>query len=237
MLSLPSPIRRYSVGPRGMGPDAVLSFPLFSETEEQARHLQEIPLSVTEALAEFASPCEHMQLQTFMQATVMYDVSIAAHEHRIVPLVAATAHLLDLSREEIGIMCLAAFLHDLGKICLPYSVVQKPGPLNKQEWQLMHRHPALGASLLTFAGGIFTELAPIVLAHHEHWDGSGYPYNLTQEAIPLGARLISVIDSYDAMTTARPYSVPHSHEYACAELLRCAGSSYDPRMVAAFLAL
>jgi HD-GYP domain-containing protein (c-di-GMP phosphodiesterase class II) len=75
----------------------------------------------------------------------------------------------------------------------------------------------------------------MVVSHHERWNGSGYPYGLAGEDIPLGARLISVIDSYDAMTAARPYSTSKTHEQACAELLRCAGSYYDPLIVAAFL--
>jgi HD-GYP domain-containing protein (c-di-GMP phosphodiesterase class II) len=208
-----------------------LSFTPSSQAEEQVWRLQEMLFSVGEAFPILTSDSERMQLQTFVQATIMYDMNVATHEQRIVPFVTTTASLLHLSREETELICLAAFLHDLGKICLPYDVVQKPGPLNEQEWSLMHQHPALGAALLTFA-----TLASMVVSHHERWNGSGYPYGLAGEDIPLGARLISVIDSYDAMTAGRPYSTPLSHEQACAELLRCAGTYYDPLIIAAFLA-
>lgn len=216
-------------------PHTLISLPSSPREEKQTKLLQESLLSVGEAFPVLASVSERLQLQTFVQATVMYDLSIVAHQQRVVSLVAATAHLLDLPPEEVAIFCLAAFLHDLGKICLPYSVVQKAGPLNEQEWHLMRQHPTLGAALLTFAGGVFAALAPIVIAHHERMDGSGYPCGLAGEDIPLGARLISVIDSYDAMTTLRPYSVPQLHEQACTELVRCAGTRYDPQVVAAFL--
>jgi response regulator RpfG family c-di-GMP phosphodiesterase len=238
MLPLPLPIKRYSVNPfAGSGkPYALLSLASASQAEEQVWHLQEMLFSISDAFPILTSVSERMQLQTFVQATMMYDMSVATHEQRIVPLVTATARLLQLSEEETHLICLAAFLHDLGKICLPYRVVQKAGPLNEQEWYLIRQHPALGAALLTFAGSTFATLAPIVIAHHEHWDGGGYPHGLAGKDIPLGARLISVIDSYDAMTVARPYSTPQSHEQACAELLRCAGTYYDPLIVAAFLA-
>ena len=238
MLPLPLPIKRRSTRPLAGSerPYPPLSLALSPEVEEQVWRLQEALFSVSEAFPILTSTSERMQLQTFVQATVMYDMSVAIHEQRIVPFITATASLLHLSREETELICLAAFLHDLGKICLPHDVVQKPGPLNEHEWSLMQQHPALGAALLTFAGGTFATLAHIVIAHHERWDGSGYPYGLAGEDIPLGARLISVIDSYDAMTADRPYSTSQSHEQACAELLRCAGTYYDPLIVAAFLA-
>lgn len=237
MLPLPLPIKRHSASPfSGKGTlYTPLSLAASLEVEEQVWQLQEMLFSVSEAFPILTSASERMQLQTFVQVTVMYDVGIAAHEQRTVPFVAATARLLQLSEEETELICLAAFLHDLGKICLPYHVVQKAGPLNEQEWGLVRRHPALGTALLTFAGGTFATLAPIVISHHEHWDGTGYPHSLAGLDIPIGARLISVIDSYDAMTAARPYSTSKTHEQACAELLRCAGSYYDPLIVAAFL--
>ncbi len=238
MLPLPLPIKRRSTRPlAGSGkPHTLLSFASSSGVEEQVWHLQKMLFSVSEAFPILRAASERMRLQTFVQATMMYDMGIATHQQRIVSFVSATASLLHLSREETELICLAAFLHDLGKICLPYDVVQKAGPLNEQEWCLVRQHPALGAALLTFAGGTFATLAPIVIAHHEHWDGTGYPHHLAGLDIPIGARLISVIDSYDAMTAARPYSTPKTHEQACGELLRCAGTYYDPLIVAAFLA-
>ncbi len=237
MLPLPLPMRYLASPFADLGrPYTLWSLVLPLEVEEQAWHLQEMLCSVSETFSILTLASERIQLATFVRMTVTYDMSVATHEQRIVPFVTATASLLHLSREETELICLAAFLHDLGKICLPYDVIQKTGPLNEQEWSLMRQHPTLGAALLTSAGGTFATLAPMVISHHERWDGRGYPYGLAGEDIPLGARLISVLDSYDAMTSGRPYSTPQSHEQACAELLRCAGTHYDPLIVAAFLA-
>ena len=99
----------------------------------------------------------------------------------------------------------------------------------------MRLHPQIGQKILSQAGGIFTALASIVVAHHERWDGHGYPIGLEQEAIPLAARILAVIDSYDAMTSRRVYRAAMSPLAARLELQRCSSSQYDPDVVAAFL--
>lgn len=100
---------------------------------------------------------------------------------------------------------------------------------------LAELHPVHGQHVLMQVGGVFELLSHIVVAHHERWDGRGYPHGLAQNAIPLGARILSVVDSYDAMTSERPYRQPMSDAEARAELQRCAGSQYDPQVVEAFL--
>src|SRR5579863_2550091 len=126
-------------------------------------------------------------------------------------------------------------LHDIGKISIPDAILHKPGPLTAEEWAIMRRHPQVSCDILEQAGGIFHLLAHIVVAHHERWDGCGYPNGLAQETIPIGARIISVVDSFDAMTSRRVYRESLPIEQAKGELRRCSGSQYDPQVVAAFL--
>lgn len=142
---------------------------------------------------------------------------------------------LDRPEEEIVLLRLAAQLHDIGKIGIPEAILHKPGPLNDDEWNVMRRHPQIGQQILTQARGQFGLVSHIVVAHHERWDGQGYPYKLAQQEIPLGARILSVIDAYDAMTSSRPYreALPLAEAYA--ELQRGAGSQFDPQVVAVFL--
>ena len=99
----------------------------------------------------------------------------------------------------------------------------------------MRKHPEIGRQILEELGGVFHQLAEIVVAHHERWDGKGYPYGLAEEAIPLNARILTVVDSYDAMTSHRPYREPMPVSQARMELQRCSGSQFDPSVVAAFL--
>ncbi len=166
-----------------------------------------------------------------------YDPSTGAHAWRVVHLAEAIASHLGLSREEIMLTGMAALLHDIGKTSLAASLVNKRGPLNHEEWKLMRLHPEIGQQILIMAGGIFASLAPMVVAHHERWDGLGYPACLIGEAIPIEARIIAVVDSFDAMTSFRPYRKPMTVAESCAELWRCAGSQYDPRVVSAFFAV
>ena len=99
----------------------------------------------------------------------------------------------------------------------------------------MRRHPEIGRQILTQVGGVFQHLAEIVVAHHERWDGKGYPRGVAGEDIPMSARILTVVDSYDAMTSRRVYREPLSTEHAKKELLRCSGTQYDPLVVEAFL--
>jgi HD-GYP domain-containing protein (c-di-GMP phosphodiesterase class II) len=130
----------------------------------------------------------------------------------------------------------AAELHDIGKIAVPDSIISKPGPLDEQEWQFIERHTAIGERILSAAPATAL-VAQIVRATHERFDGTGYPDGLAGEEIPLEARIISVCDAYDAMTSRRPYRQPSSHGDALAEIQRCAGGQFDPRVVHAFLRL
>ncbi|MEO8972391.1 MAG: diguanylate cyclase [Ktedonobacteraceae bacterium] len=174
-------------------------------------------------------------LQALMAAVQAFDKGTSTHAKRMVQLSEATAQVLGCAKEEQHLVSLAALLHDVGKIGIPHEILHKPGPLNEDEWAVMRNHPGIGREILQQAGGKCALLSHIVVAHHERWDGSGYPYGLSEEAIPLGARILSVVDSYDAMTSDRPYRQALPETEARTELQKCAGSQFDPQVVTAFL--
>ena len=139
-----------------------------------------------------------------------------------------------MPEEELTDLAHGVLLHDIGKIGIPDAILLKPGPLTKDEWAIMRKHPEIGRRLIEnipFLKGA----VPIVYCHHERWDGNGYPAGLREEEIPLGARIFSVVDAFDAMTFDRPYSKAVSFEAAKAEIIRCSGSHFDPTIVESFL--
>jgi len=180
-------------------------------------------------------PAESAILQSFIADMSTYDVSITAHALRVAQLATALTHQLDLSNWEIQLTRLGALLHDIGKIAIPSRIVHKQGPLTEEEWSVMRSHPQLGAQKLFNAEGIFVHIAPMVMAHHEHWNGRGYPNGLAGENIPFSARVIGIIDAYDALTSCRSYHVAIDSTQACAEIQSCAGSQFDPQIVSSFL--
>jgi two-component system, cell cycle response regulator len=129
----------------------------------------------------------------------------------------------------------AALLHDLGKLAIPPEILNKPGPLEPQEWDIVRTHPDRGAEILLRAPGLGS-LAAAVRASHERWDGRGYPNGLAAREIPFAARVVAACDAFDAMVAERPYSPALAPEAATTELLECAGSQFDPDVVAAVVA-
>ena len=161
------------------------------------------------------------------------DVGTEAHSRRVHGYALAIARECGMPEAEMTDLAHGTLLHDIGKIGIPDAILLKPGPLTPEEWTVMRRHPEIGKRLLEsipFLRGA----VPIVYCHHEKWDGSGYPRGLQGEAIPLGARIFSVVDALDAMTFDRPYSKAISFEAARTEIKRCAGSHFDPQVVEAF---
>ena len=130
----------------------------------------------------------------------------------------------------------AAPMHDVGKIGIPDRILQKPGPLDPDEWAIMQTHPTIGGDIIgEHAHGMLAMAREIALAHHEKWDGSGYPLGLAGTAIPLSARIVAVADVFDALTSARPYKDAWSVERAVALLLEQRGKHFEPRLVDLFV--
>lgn len=161
---------------------------------------------------------------------------VAAHGARVARYARAVARQLGLPAGRLQQLQAAARFHDIGKIAMPAAVMTKPAPLTPVESQIMQLHVEVGADLLELTQTL-ADAAPAVRAAHEWFDGRGYPRGLAGEAIPLNSRIIAVADAYDAMTQQRAYRRPVDSVDAVAELQRCSVGQFDPRVVAAFLAV
>jgi putative nucleotidyltransferase with HDIG domain len=163
------------------------------------------------------------------------DPFARGHSSRVEVLAHSLARRLGLDRPVLLRLRLGALLHDIGKLAVPEAVLVKPGALNDVERAQIRRHPGAGAWMLR-AIGVANEALPGVLFHHERWDGRGYPAGLAGASIPLEARILAVVDSFDAMTSIRPYRGQRPAADALEELRRCAGSQFDPSVVDVFIA-
>jgi len=167
------------------------------------------------------------------EALDLRDPSTALHSQTVGQLARRTAVELGLAQPHVERVHAAGVVHDLGKLGIADAILHKPGKLDDAEWREMRRHPEVGARILEHAG--MRDIAGWVRAHHERVDGRGYPEGLCGERIPLEARILSVADSYEAMIADRPYRAGMDPADARAELERCAGTQFDPRVVSAFL--
>ncbi len=165
-----------------------------------------------------------------LRAIYEREPGLREHSDEVAELSVAIGTGLGLSEEALAELRLAAELHDVGKLAIPDAVLQKPGPLTEPEWALMRQHTLIGQRILAAAPAL-RGIGEIVRSTHERWDGSGYVDGLATTEIPLAARIIAVCDAYVAMTSERPYGKALSSEQAVAELQRCAGSQFDPRVV------
>jgi diguanylate cyclase (GGDEF)-like protein len=161
------------------------------------------------------------------------DPGLRAHLHYVAELAAETARSFGLSTDEVEPIRQAAELHDVGKMAIPDAILNKPSRLDESEWEFIRRHTLIGERIINAAPALH-DVAALVRASHENFDGSGYPDGMAGREIPLGARIIAVCDAYDAMTTTRPYRKAMSDDAAMAELRRCAGSQFDPEVVDSF---
>jgi two-component system, cell cycle response regulator len=168
-----------------------------------------------------------------LQALQESDPELGAHLGDVARLADATARELGMSSDEVDHVRAAGELHDVGKMAIPDAILNKPGPLDEVEWEFVRRHSIIGERIVAAAPAL-AGVAKLVRSVHEHWDGSGYPDSLAGEQIPLGARVVCVSDAFHAMTADRPYRQALSSDAASAELLRCAGSQFDPQVVDAF---
>jgi HD-GYP domain-containing protein (c-di-GMP phosphodiesterase class II) len=161
------------------------------------------------------------------------DHYTGVHTREVVELSVEVARTLGLNATCQRDVEFAALLHDVGKIRIPAEIINKPAKLNDAEWELIHRHTIDGESMLTQVGGTLAGVGRLVRASHERYDGDGYPDRLVGESIPLESRIVSACDAFNAITTNRPYRTARSAQDALAELRRCAGTQFDPRIVAA----
>ncbi|MGB6193448.1 MAG: HD-GYP domain-containing protein [Terracidiphilus sp.] len=164
------------------------------------------------------------------------DRYTAGHSWRVSQLSCAVASAMRLAPNDVDRLRIGALLHDIGKIGVSDNVLQKPGQLTREEFELVKEHPVIGRRILEGVQG-FAPFLPAVELHHENWDGSGYPHGQAGEQTPMDARIIHVADAYDAMTTHRSYRDGLTHQQAVAELVRFAGVQFDPAIVEAFVAL
>jgi putative nucleotidyltransferase with HDIG domain len=165
------------------------------------------------------------------------DEYTGAHSQGVVSLAVAVADELGLGDSDRRLVEFGALLHDVGKIAMPKQIINKPGPLTDEEWSIVRRHTIEGQRMLDRIGGALKDVGVVVRASHEMWDGSGYPDGLAGEDIPLAARVICAADAFSAMTTDRPYRAARDRAVAVAELRRCSGEQFDPRVAEATIVI
>ena len=190
--------------------------------EDEQRHVQQtsdLHLATIEALA---------------RAIDAKDQTTQSHIRRVQVYAAGLAREAGLSADEIQGVKTAALLHDIGKLAVPEHVLSKPGPLTQEEFQKIRIHPQVGAEIIAAVPFPYP-VAPLILSHHERWDGKGYPHGLAAENIPIGARILTIVDYYDAVTTERPYHRALNPESAIGMLKHEAGRALDPALVATFV--
>jgi HD-GYP domain-containing protein (c-di-GMP phosphodiesterase class II) len=162
------------------------------------------------------------------------DTYTNTHSQQIAAWAAQTARQMGCTTTEVNDIYLGGLLHDIGKIGIPDTILQKPAKLTEEEWKIVHTHPTLGAELISPIKKL-SNVSPMIENSHERFDGLGYPHGKKGEEIPLGARIISVVDSYSAMLDKRPYKEPYSKDKIIDELTQNSGKMYDPNVVEAFL--
>ncbi|MFQ5514945.1 MAG: HD-GYP domain-containing protein [Myxococcota bacterium] len=195
---------------------------LDSQARELAAALDALKHAYDETLAALVAALDHRERETagHSQRVALYAVWLGLH--------------IGLHEEELENLYRGALLHDIGKIGIPDAVLLKPGPFTPEEWDVMQGHARIGAEILSRIS-FLKPASDVPLAHHEAWDGSGYPAGLRGLAIPLHARIFAIVDSYDAIRTERPYKAAQPHEQAVARLRSAAGQRLDPELVGTFV--
>ncbi len=213
--------------------------PEFSACTSPVREIRELTTSFNQAAAAIRHGREELSrayvefIGSLASALDARDPYTAGHSLRVSEYSLAIARRLNLPPQQADEIRIGALLHDIGKIGIADSVLQKPGRLTDEEFALIRQHPVIGRKILEGVHGLAPYLA-IVELHHENWDGSGYPYGLSGQETPLGPRIVHVADAYDAMTSDRPYRRGMRREEAIGALIRNAGAQFDPVVVNVF---
>ena len=214
------------------------------DTKEAQREAEILRLKTTELERMVQSRTRALEasqiemLERLAVAIEARDSGTGDHIKRVGALSAELARMLGLDVETTELIRLAAPLHDIGKISIPDHILLKREGLTEAETLLMREHTVVGAKMLSQGSSKLLRMAEaIALSHHEHWNGAGYPYQLAGEVIPLVGRIVAVADAYDAIVNARPYKPAISRELALKELLRCAGTQFDPKVVSALVSV
>jgi hypothetical protein len=228
VLSLPLLLSRYSIKQ------------VLDKTRDNVLRLERSNEQLQRSYVEIRNMSEELEsaytgtLESLVAALDVRDQETRGHSARV------ATHALDMARmlgiddeDELATVYRGALMHDVGKIGVPDSILLKPDKLTDEEWEFMRRHPAMGYRILAQVPYL-RPTAKIVLAHHERWDGDGYPRRLRGEDIPLGARIFAICDTYDAIISDRPYRMGQTPDAALQEILRCAGTQFDPKVAEAF---
>ena len=204
----------------------------------------EIGLALANARLHESLQRSHEELARAYDATIegwslaleMRDDETQGHALRVADLAVELGRAVGIDGEQLVHLRRGALLHDIGKMVVPDAILRKPGPLSEEEWAVMRKHPENGRDFLRRVAYLEPAL-DVPYAHHERWDGSGYPRGLSGEAIPLAARVFAVADAYDALTSDRPYRAAWPQGRVLTHLARNAGTEFDPGVVQAFLRL
>jgi len=181
---------------------------------------------------------KHIDLVTSIKTLISVinakDRYTYGHVERVVVYSKLLTDKLELSEEDKKKLIYGAYMHDIGKMNISEEILNKKMPLTKEEWDVLKQHPAYGAEIIKPVESLM-DLSPLIFHHHERYDGKGYPGNLKGENIPYLARVLTVVDSFDAMTSNRPYSNRKTHDEAIEELKKCSGTQFDPFIAKAFI--
>ncbi|HEX2030639.1 MAG TPA: HD domain-containing phosphohydrolase [Actinomycetota bacterium] len=201
---------------------------LYRQERERARDLERALRELSESYLS--------TMETLAFLVEAKDVGTRQHLDRTQAYALALARAIDPDLAQRPEIAHGFLLHDIGKVGISERVLMKPGPLSPAEWAEMRTHPVLGAQIVSPIR-MLGDAVDIIRFHHERYDGSGYPHGLKGDQIPLAARIFSVVDAFDAITSERPYRAARSAEEALDEIVRCSGTHFDPEVVEAFVVL